>query len=166
MTARRFGLRRRVAPSEPYRALLVCSSGGHLAQLLRLRKWWSVRPRTWVTFDTPDAVQALRDERVVFCYHPTTRNVVNLVRNFILAIGTLRAEHPDVIVSDGAGIAVPFFWLGRLMGVPTVYLEVYDRIDSPTLTGRLVGPVTDLFLLQWDQQQASYPAGVVAGPVY
>ena len=34
------------------------------------------------------------------------------------------------------------------------------------MTGRLVGPVTDLFLLQWDEQLANYPGAVVAGPVY
>ena len=89
-----------------------------------------------------------------------------LLRNLVLALGVLRAERPDVIVSDGAGLAVPFFWLGRLFGSRTVYLEVYDRVDSATMTGRLVDPVTDLFLVQWDQQLDSYPRAVVAGPVY
>ena len=71
-----------------------------------------------------------------------------------------------MIVSTGAGAAVPFFWLGRLRGIRTVYLEVYDRIDSPTLTGRLCRPVTDLFLVQWEHQQSFYPRSVLAGPVY
>lgn len=158
--------RRRVPRGSRYRVLLVCSSGGHLAQLLALRPWWAEHDRTWVCFDTPDALGALRGERLVRCHHPTTRNAANLVRNLVLALGTLRAERPDVIVSDGAGVAVPFFWLGRLFGARTVYLEVYDRIDSSTMTGRLVGPVTDLFLVQWDAQLASYPDAVVAGPVY
>jgi hypothetical protein len=47
-----------------------------------------------------------------------------------------------------------------------VYLAVYDRIDSATMTGRLVRPATDLFLLQWDEQLTSYPGATVAGPVY
>ena len=84
----------------------------------------------------------------------------------MLALGTLRAERPDLIVSDGAGLAVPFFWLSRFHGARTVFLEVYDRIDSPTLTGLLVGPVTDLFLVQWQEQLAIYPGAVLAGPVY
>ncbi len=160
-------LRRRAVPhGSRYRVLLVCSSGGHLAQLLELRDWWSAHDRTWVCFDTPDALGALDGERFVRCHFPTTRNIPNLLRNLLLALGTLRAERPDVIVSDGAGVAVPFFWLGRLFGARNVYLEVYDRIDSPTMTGRLVGPATDLFLVQWEQQLTSYPDAVVAGPVY
>ena len=35
--------------------LLVCSSGGHLAQLVKLRPWWEQHDRTWVCFDTTDA---------------------------------------------------------------------------------------------------------------
>jgi UDP-N-acetylglucosamine:LPS N-acetylglucosamine transferase len=146
--------------------MLVCSSGGHLAQLLALRSWWHEHDRTWVCFDTPDALGALEGERFVRCHFPTTRNLPNLARNLLLALGALRAERPDVIVSDGAGVAVPFFWLSRLFGARTVYLEVYDRIDSATMTGRLVRPVTDLFLVQWDEQLESYPGAVVAGPVY
>jgi hypothetical protein len=105
----------------------------------------------------------LDGERLVDATIPP-RNIPNLLRNLLLALGTLRAERPDA-VSDGAGVAVPFFWLGRLFE-RTVYLEVYDRIDSATMTGRLVRPVTDLFLLQWDEQLANYPGAVVAGPVY
>ncbi len=47
-----------------------------------------------------------------------------------------------------------------------MYLEVYDRIDSATMTGRLCRPVTDLFLVQWPEQQQLYRDTVTAGPVY
>ena len=66
-------------------------------------------------------------------------------------------------MSDGAGVAFPFFLVGRALGVPTVYLEVYDRISRPTLTGRLCYPLAGLFLLQWPEQSASYPRGEVIG---
>jgi UDP-N-acetylglucosamine:LPS N-acetylglucosamine transferase len=75
----------------------------------------------------------------------------------------IRAERPDVIISDGAGLAFPFFVVARLLRVRTVYLEVYDRISRSTLTGRLCYPLTDLFLLQWLEQAASYPRGTVIG---
>ena len=149
-----------------YRVLLVCSSGGHLAQLLRLRSWWEGHQRTWACFPLPDAEALLADEEVVWVHHPTTRHIGNLLRNFVLALRVLRRERPDVIVSTGAGAAVPFFWLGRLLGCRTVYLEVYDRVDSATMTGRLCRPVTDLFLVQWPEQQRLYRDAVVAGPVY
>ena len=143
--------------------LMVCSSGGHLAQLLSLDAW-STRYRTrWVTFATPDAMSALEGRDVVPCFHPTTRNVPNLLRNTRLAWRVLRSERPAVVISSGAAVAVPFFVVARLLRVPTVYIEVFDRIDSRTLTGRLVRPFTSRFLVQWDEQRDLYPGSIVVG---
>jgi beta-1,4-N-acetylglucosaminyltransferase len=147
------------------RVLLVCSSGGHLAQLHRLDGWWRGQERVWVTFQSADAERLLADEAVYWAYSPTTRNVVNLVRNTWLAFRLLRRLRPEVVVSNGAGVAVPFFVLARLLGVRTVFVEVYDRIDSTTMTGRLCRPLSDLFLVQWPEQQALYPRSTVLGPL-
>lgn len=152
--------------SDRLRVVLVCSSGGHLDHLNRLRPWWEHHNRKWVTFPGADSESLLADEEVTWAYHPTTRNVPNLVRNLGLAWRTLRRERPDVVVSTGAGVAFPFFVLARLLGVATVYLEVYDRIDLPTLTGRLCYPLSRLFLLQWPEQRRFYPRGVVVGGLY
>ena len=154
---------------EAYRSgrhvLLVGSSGGHLAQLLALRPWWGSWTRSWVTFDTVDARSQLDGERVVWAHHPTTRNLPNLLRNTVLAVRVLWRERPDVVVSTGAGVALPFFVFARALGVRTVYIEVYDRIDSATLTGRLCHPFSDLMLVQWPEQQHLYPGAVVVGPL-
>lgn len=147
----------------PQHVFLVSSSGGHLAQLHRLRDWWRHRRRTWVTFDTADATSLLEDEEVVWAHHPTTRDIPNLVRNAVLAWQVMRTERPDLVVSDGAGVALPFFVVARLLGIPTVYLEVYDRIDTATLTGRLCAPFTDLMLVQWDDQLDLYDDAVLVG---
>jgi beta-1,4-N-acetylglucosaminyltransferase len=145
------------------KVMLVCSAGGHLAQLHRLRPWWQQHDRTWVTFPGAHADSLLQGETVRYAHHPTTRNIPNAIRNLGLAVRLLRAERPDVLVSDGAGVAFPFFLVGRVLGVRTVYLEVYDRITRPTLTGRLCYPLTELFLLQWPEQAARYPRGQVIG---
>jgi UDP-N-acetylglucosamine:LPS N-acetylglucosamine transferase len=105
----------------------------------------------------------LRGENVIPAFAPTTRNIPNAVRNLRLAIRVIRAEQPDVVVSDGAGVAFPFFVVARALRVPTVYLEVYDRISRPTLTGKLCYPFTELFLLQWPEQALNYPRGQVIG---
>jgi UDP-N-acetylglucosamine:LPS N-acetylglucosamine transferase len=142
---------------------LVGSSGGHLAHLLVLRPWWSEHDRLWVTFDTPDAVEALAGERTYWCHHPTNRNVPNLVRNTLLAVRILFRERPALIVSTGAAVAVPFFYLGRLFGARTMYIEVVDRVDTATLTGRLVAPAANEILVQWPEQLALYERARLVG---
>jgi UDP-N-acetylglucosamine:LPS N-acetylglucosamine transferase len=143
--------------------LLVGSSGGHLAQIFVLRPWWERHERRWSTFPTEDARSLLADEEVVWATYPTTRNVPNLLRNFAIAWRMLRQRRPDVIVSTGAGVAVPFFVLGRLAGIRTVYIEVFDRIDTRTLTARLCRPFTDVFCVQWEEQREMYPDAELIG---
>ncbi|MGH3950496.1 MAG: PssD/Cps14F family polysaccharide biosynthesis glycosyltransferase [Pseudonocardiaceae bacterium] len=146
--------------------MLVASTGGHLAQLLNLAECWSGYERHWVTFDKPDAVVALQNEVTTWAHHPTTRNIPNAMRNFLLAARTLRRVKPHLVVSTGAGVALPFFLMAKLCRIRTVYIEVFDRIDRPTLTGRLCYPLSDAFCLQWEDQRSSYPDGVYVGPAW
>lgn len=147
-------------------ALLVGSSGGHLDHLVRLEPWWRTMERAWVTFDLPDARSRLAHETTYWAHHPTTRSAKNLLRNLGLARRVLREVRPDVVVSTGAGVAVPFFAIARLMGIATVYLEVFDRISSRTLTGRLCRPLSTRFLVQWPEQQRLYPGSIDVGSIY
>ncbi len=147
------------------RVLLVGSAGGHLTQLHALKPWWEKHERLWVTFPKADARALLRGERVVPAFHPTTRNIPNAIRNFGLAMRVVERYRPDVVVSTGAAVAFPFFLAARRYRAMTIYIEVYDRIDSSTLTGRLCYPLSDLFLLQWPEQSRFYPRGKLIGPL-
>ena len=145
---------------------LVGSSGGHLTHLYLSKKFWENEDRFWVTFDKTDAKSILKEERFYPCYYPTNRNVKNTIKNTILAFKILRKEKPDLIISSGAAVAVPFFWLGKLFGAKTVYIEIFDRIDKPTLTGKLVYPVTDKFIVQWEELKKVYPKAINLGGIF
>ena len=145
---------------------LVGSSGGHLTHLYMLKPTWEKCDRFWVTFDKIDANSILKAERVYHCYFPTNRNLKNLIKNTFLAIKVLKKEKPDIIISSGAAVAVPFFYLGRLKGAKTVYIEVFDRINKPTLTGKLVKPVTNKFIVQWDEMEKVYKNSINLGSIF
>ena len=144
---------------------LVGSSGGHLTHLMLLKEFWQKHDRFFVTFDRLDSRSQLENERKYWCYYPTNRNIKNLIRNTFLAIKVLKKEKPDIIISSGAAVAVPFFYIGKIFGAKTVYIEVYDRIDMPTLTGKLVYPITDKFILQWEEQKKFYKKGINLGGI-
>lgn len=139
------------------RVLIVCSSGGHLTQALALRSWWGEHERSWVTLPTEDARSRLDGEQVVEAHYPTVRNLPNLARNFRLARRVLAERRPDLVFSTGAAVALPFFVQARGFGARTVFLEPVDRITTPSLSGRLVYPFADLFLVQWESLRAVYP---------
>lgn len=144
----------------------ITSSGGHLTHLLQLKKWWDDKERFWVTFEKEDSKSILKDEKKYWCYFPTNRNIKNLIKNTFLAIKILFKEKPDIIVSTGAAPAIPFFYIGKILGSKVVYIEVYDRINKPTITGKIVYPISDLFILQWEEQKKFYPKGKVLGGLF
>jgi len=147
------------------KVLIACSPGGHLAQMHWLSEWWGRGDRVWVTLDGPDVDERLRGERVILAHGPTNRSPGAFAKNLALARRVLRDERPDVVVGNGAGVTVPFVWVAATMGIPTVFVEVYDRVDAPSLTGRLVRPFVDRIVLQWEAQRAFFPEGVVLGPI-
>lgn len=145
---------------------LVGSSGGHLAHLYMLKQFWKDKERFWVTFDKEDARSVLEGEKVYPCYYPTNRNIKNLVKNTIVAIKVLVKEKPDLLISSGAAVAVPFFYIAKIMGKKLIYIEVYDRIDKPTLTGKMVYPIVDCFIVQWEEQKQVYKKAVNLGSIF
>jgi beta-1,4-N-acetylglucosaminyltransferase len=146
--------------------LLVCSSGGHLQQLLALRDAWGAYSHVWVTFDKSDARSLLDGERVVYAHWPTNRSLRNLFRNLLVARRTLRDVRPRVVLTTGAGVAVPFAWLARLRGTRVVYVESFTRIEEPSLTCRLVAPVADRVYAQWPELLEAVPKARYAGNVF
>lgn len=143
------------------------SSGGHLTHMLLLKPLWEkTNDRFWVTFDKEDANSALLGEHIYHCYFPTNRNIQNLIRNSLLALKVLHKERPDLIISSGAAIAFPFFVFGKLFGAKTIYIEVFDRVDKPTLTGKLVRHFSDLFIVQWAEMESVYPGSINLGSIF
>ena len=115
--------------------MLVGSAGGHLAQLIRLAPWWETCTRTWVTFDKPDARSLLADEDVVWAFHPTTRNVPNLLRNGVLR--DLLAQRPRLkhllvhnVDTLGADLDPGLLGLHLASGRPLTYEVIGRRIDD------------------------------------
>ena len=145
---------------------LVGSSGGHLTHLYMLKPFWNSKKRFWVTFDKEDARSLLLSEKMYSCYYPTNRNLLNLVRNTVVAWQVIKKEKPDLIISSGAAVAVPFFYLGKLFGAKLIYIEVFDRIDKPTMTGKLVYPIVDKFIVQWEEQKQVYKKAVNLGSIF
>lgn len=146
--------------------LLVANNGGHLLQLVSLREVWERYDRVWVTGDKSDRHSLLKGERVLHGHHPTDRNIPNMLRNFVMALRLLFRERPAAVMTTGAAMAVPFCYAAKLFGIKVIYLESFAKLTSPTFSGRLVYPISDLFLIQWPAMKEHYPRAVYAGTVY
>lgn len=117
--------------------------------MLALKPAWEHLEVSWATLPSSDVEHILMDADVALGHGPTNRSVANLLRNLLFAPRLLRARRPDVILSTGAGLAVPFFVVGRLMGIRLVYVESLTRTEGLSLSGRLVAPLAHEMFVQW-----------------
>ncbi|MCC0179224.1 UDP-N-acetylglucosamine--LPS N-acetylglucosamine transferase [Waterburya agarophytonicola K14] len=136
--------------------LLISSTGGHLNALQKLQSFWQKHECCWVTFKTDSTELLLDAEKVYWAYSPTNRNIPNLFKNLYLAYQVIKKEKPQLVLSTGAGIAVPFIIMAKFCGVKTAFIESFTRVQELSLSARLVLPFLDKLYVQWEELEAKY----------
>jgi beta-1,4-N-acetylglucosaminyltransferase len=144
---------------------LVCSPGGHLYKTFMLKEWWEKYPHFWVTDPLTKKLEFPQNEKVYYGHFPVSRHPINFIKNLFLAYKLLRKEKPNLIFSTGAGIAPPFFIIGKLMGIKLVFMETFIFSPEPTLSGKLIYPFADHFVIQNKKLKNIYPRAKYWGKV-
>ncbi|MBE7480986.1 MAG: hypothetical protein HS104_13515 [Polyangiaceae bacterium] len=124
---------------------LVSSVGGHLTELLELVKALPDCERFWVINDESPVLPP--DERAYRIAHAERDPLV--LWNLFEVAAVFARERPDLMLSTGAGPAVPAAVVARLAGIPVVYVEPTSAVTALTLTGRLMRPLAQRFFVQW-----------------
>jgi len=135
---------------------LVCSHGGHLVQMMRLRDAFKGHDDFLVTYNS-EATKNLENAYLIKFEGWDLKGKILLVKYIIKAFRILIKEKPDVIISTGGGeIAVPFCYVGKVLGAKVIFIETLSRITTPSRGGQLVYPIADLFLVQWESLLKKY----------
>lgn len=164
-THRRASARRSPEPT----VLLAASPGGHLDLLRSAPDAFRGARRVWVTSPGP-AVEHLRSggdasaDDVVELVPLVGRSPVRTVRNAARSLRALRRHRPQLIVTSGASPAIPVAVLGRLLGIPVVFVETMARVDSPSESGRVLSRLADEVAVQWPEMAEVYPGARVCRP--
>ena len=152
-------------PSRDYpKIMLVCSSGGHFKGMRGFSDYWQqFEQRHWITFKTGTTQTELKDEQVSWAHSPTNRNLPNLIRNLLLAIAVFRKERPALVISTGAGVAVPFLLIAKyLCKSQVIFVESKTRIRDLSLSARLLRSLKalDLLIVRAEEIADRYPEAV------
>ena len=119
--------------------LLVASTGGHLAELVRLHpSLGAADDSLWVTFRTPQSETLLAGRRTLYVRYVRPRDLFGVVVVFFTVLWFLRRERFDAAVSTGSGIALACFPAAMLRRIPTSYIESLGRVRGPSVTGTLL----------------------------
>lgn len=145
---------------------IITSPGGHLVTLLSIDPLINHNNSFWITLKSIDTEYSISNKKKYFVYGPESRNILNLLRNIFKAFYILFKEKPDILISSGAGIAIPFFLIGKLFfSTKLIFIEVFDFVQYPSLTGKMLYPISDHFIVQHSKQLTWYPKATYLGKI-
>jgi UDP-N-acetylglucosamine:LPS N-acetylglucosamine transferase len=140
---------------------IVSSSGGHLSEVREMQAAYAAHPHFYVL---NDAALLPEDMQGRTCFVTHSERDWKLLLNLWEALVILHRERPQVLLSTGAGPAVPFALVGRyVFGMRIVFVETMTRVDRPSLTGRIMYRLAHDFFYQWPQLARFYPKGICGG---
>lgn len=143
---------------------IACSSGGHYREAVTATQSLS-GDKYFVTFRTQHISEQARKNRFYFVTH-CKRNIFKVIHNAVQSYRILRKEKPDVIISTGADVAVPTCILGKIMGIKLIFIESGGQVYTPSLSGRIVYPFADLFIVQWKPALKNFPMAKYGGVLF
>jgi UDP-N-acetylglucosamine:LPS N-acetylglucosamine transferase len=141
---------------------IVSSCGGHLTEARCLREAYEGFAHFYVLNDRI-ALPPDMEGRTYFITHAERdwRVLVNVVEAWRI----LRRERPALLLTTGAGPAVPFALVALCLRIPVVFVETITRVRKPSLTGRLMYVLADDFFYQWPELAPYFPRGRLGGPL-
>lgn len=74
-------------------------------------------------------------------------------------------ERPQVVISTGAAPACLCCLLAKLLGAKIVWVDSITNVERLSLSGRIIRPVADLFLVQWPELAEKYRGVEYAGAI-
>lgn len=146
----------------------VSSSGGHWEELMCLKKIMNKYDSFYIT----ERGGQMSDSKLkrIYGVNKIDRKEKGFIFNFIgLFIKSWRIflkEKPDVIVTTGALAAFPICVIAKLFGKKLIYIESFARVNTKSLTGKLLYPISDLFLVQWEEALKLYPKAKYVGGIF
>ena len=176
--------RRKRDSQKKIKTLVVLGSGGHTAEMLRLITDFDFRrygPLTLVTAatDTTSRAKAERElprEALATARWAEIPRAREVGQSFLSSVpSTLKAlfacvrliwtASPDLVLVNGPGTCVPVAVLARLTGARVIFVESWCRVESLSLTGRIMYWVAHRFVVHWPEQARRYPRAEYLGRI-
>ena len=146
----------------------AASSGGHFEQIMMLKplmesyESFIITEKTNYSVDNQDIkfyyLKQVNRHEIKFLY--------NMIKNIVITLKVFFKEKPDVVISTGALATIPICVIAKLFKKKIIFIESFAKINSPTLTGKLVYKFSDQFYVQWESMKEIYPKAICKGGIY
>lgn len=154
------------------KVLFISSTGGHLTELLELCPLFKKYDYHIITEKTKSNA-FLKDkykDKVSYLAYGTKDHMLGYL--FIFPWNCLKSLYyflkikPNTVITTGSHTAVPMCYIARLFGKKVIYIETFANIHTKTLAGRIVYPIANLFVVQWESMLELYPKAVYGGWIF
>ena len=154
------------------KVLFIASTGGHLNELMQLEPMFknynyhiiTEKTKSTISFKEkyPHKVNFLvygtKDKKLIYPF----KFIYNCFKSLILYIKI----RPKYIVTTGTHTSVPICYLGKIFGTKIIFIETFANTKTKTLSGRMIYPIANLFIVQWESMLKLYPKAIYGGWIY
>lgn len=154
------------------KVLFISSTGGHLSEMLQLKDMFNRYDYHIITEKTKSNL-SLKDKypnKVNYLIYGTKDHPLTypfkLLANCFKSLYFYFRIHPDYIITTGAHTAGPMCLIGKIFGSKVIYIETFANINTKTITGRLLYPFADMFIVQWHSMKKNYKDSIDGGWIY
>lgn len=158
---------------EPKRKVLfIASTGGHLNELMQLKTLFKKYDYHIVTENTKvdKSLKKKYGDKMSFLIYGTKKYPISYIFKFIansfISLYYFFKYQPEVIVTTGTHTAVPMCYIAKIFGSKVIFIETFANRSSGTVAGKLVYPIADTFVVQWEEMHKIYPKSVCWGWLY
>lgn len=152
------------------KVLFISSLGGHLTQLLQLKPLFDEYDYHIVTEQSVITRDLSKQYSMSFLMYGARnylfRYIFKFTYNCFKSLFYFLRERPDVIVTTGAHTAVPMCYIAKLFGKKVIFIESFAKTSTPTMSGKMIYPIADLFIVQWQGMKKHYPKAIYGGSIY
>lgn len=157
------------------KVLFISSTGGHLDELLSLKKLFQKYDYHIITEKTKSNLnlkEKYKGKVSFLVYGSYTTKLNKITYPFKLLLNTIKSFllylkiRPKYIISTGAHTAGPMCLIGHLLGSKIIYIETFANSKTKSKTGSIVYKFADLFIVQWESMLELYPNAVYGGWIF
>lgn len=153
------------------KVMFISSTGGHLSELLELSDLFKYYDTFIVTEKTKSNLYLKNKYKQVYYLVYGTKShlftyIFKFTYNFFKSFYLFLKLKPDVIVTTGTHTAVSMCYIAKLFAKKVIFIETLANRDTKTVSGRLVYPIADYFLVQWENMLKLYPKAIYSGFIF
>lgn len=154
------------------RVMFISSTGGHFNEMMQLKKLFDKYDYHIVTEkdEITKGYKKTYKDKIDYLPYGTRMQFFRYIFIFIyMCIKSLYLFikiRPNVVITTGTHSAVPMCYIAKLFRRKVIFIETFANRNSKTLSGKLVYPIADLFIVQWEEMLKLYPKAVYGGAIY